>query len=346
MANDAYQELKRKYNVSPDRRGECHIDCPFCGKEAVKGQTHASFSKNGFHCFVCGASRSLAGLLAHVTGSEYRPAPAPIRTQRARNSKRPPRWYGMTRERWEIEYCRDQNHLNHVWRQYKDVSPSLIEAYSLGYGLLPSSRCRVDRLLLPIFNNDRLVNIRGRRIHPQDDHAKWLASGGWQLKNVPLFNVGNIPERRVVLVVENPVDAIMISKPESLLPLARRLFDGAWDDRAINELYPLDDPFYGVASLSVSYWLDSWTEALQATNPIRVVVFYDNDLPGNGGAWRRLDAVREWNKKHEGGAAKVPGSRGAMLANKLQEKGIDAVLFDWRDAPIKADIGDVLNKQL
>ena len=63
MSNeDLFDLLIDHFGVEPDSDGEVRVDCPNCGKEAKRGQTHFSFSERGGHCFVCGTSWSLRRL--------------------------------------------------------------------------------------------------------------------------------------------------------------------------------------------------------------------------------------------------------------------------------------------
>lgn len=58
----------------PDRRGDYHADCPYCGKPAKKGQTHFRISPDGLcYCQVCQAGTTLHALAQHL-GIETRGA--------------------------------------------------------------------------------------------------------------------------------------------------------------------------------------------------------------------------------------------------------------------------------
>lgn len=51
----------------PDRRGDYHADCPYCGKPAKKGQVHFRISPDGLcYCQVCQAGTSLSALADHL----------------------------------------------------------------------------------------------------------------------------------------------------------------------------------------------------------------------------------------------------------------------------------------
>lgn len=51
----------------PDRRGEYHADCPYCGKPAKQGQTHFTLSGDGkCYCQVCQQGTTLTALAEHL----------------------------------------------------------------------------------------------------------------------------------------------------------------------------------------------------------------------------------------------------------------------------------------
>lgn len=51
----------------PDKRGDFHADCPYCGKPAKKGQVHFRISPDGLcYCQVCQAGTSLSALADHL----------------------------------------------------------------------------------------------------------------------------------------------------------------------------------------------------------------------------------------------------------------------------------------
>jgi hypothetical protein len=118
----------------------------------------------------------------------------------------------------------------------------------------------------------------------------------------------------VIWIVENPVDALMLSERTE---------------------------YAGVATYSVSYWTEAWTRRLIEAQPELVVVAFDNDLPGNGGSARRAEFEREWLKTHN----LLPPSGGVKVVNRLLEAGLPATLYDWGNAPHKSDIGNLLMQE-
>lgn len=51
----------------PDKRGDYHADCPYCGKPAKRGQVHFRISPDGLcYCQVCQAGTGLSALAEHL----------------------------------------------------------------------------------------------------------------------------------------------------------------------------------------------------------------------------------------------------------------------------------------
>jgi hypothetical protein len=100
---------------------------------------------------------------------------------------------------------------------------------------------------------------------------KWLVAGGTKLANLPLYGSDDLSRGCVVWLVENCVDARLITQ---------------------------ETPFVGCAMYSVSYWRDEWAKTLLAVRPEIVVVALDNDLVGNGGARRHEEFAKMWKEKH------------------------------------------------
>ena len=313
MSADLLTELIQKshavrgYNRTK-RQEEWHTACPACGSESSPKDPHFSFSVSGYHCFVCGASGSLKALgkllnvenitMGHMTyiakKAPRKPSCGHLGPFVDRATKNPRR----------VE----------LWNSYKPLSLETLERMQLGVGVLPYSRCKHERLIVPVYAGPQLVGLRGRQI--DCDCGKWLASAGWSIDLAPLYNSDAISIGQVIWIVENPVDALMLSERTE---------------------------YAGVATYSVSYWTEAWSNRLIEAQPELVIVAYDNDLVGCGGGSRRDEFIRKWleDPKHK----VVPPANGPALANKLLEAGLPATLFDWGRAEYKADIGLLLMKE-
>jgi len=191
------------------------------------------------------------------------------------------------------------------WQKYAPLPESLILEKRLCVGVLPKSQCRHKRLIVPVLDGGLLVGLRGRAI--RCSCPKWLAPGGTKLSRYTLYNIDAVRPGSVVIIVENPIDALLI---------------GLADPGAV-----------GVGTYSTSYWRDDWTKTLVAAKPRMVFVAFDNDLPGNGGAARRPEMVRDWMRTHD----RIPQARGIKLTNELQ-RALPAELYDWGNAPVGADM--------
>lgn len=313
----------------PDRRGEVHVTCPWCGKEAARGQVHFSFSERGASCFVCGQRAGLREL-ARLYGLGDDPDPVRRPVARRQPQARPP---APTRT-WDygemaVRYADAPDALVR-WQRYKWLPEETVAAYFLGVGRLPeySSKCQHERLMVPLLVGRECVGIRARSLGC--DCGKWLSPAG---SRMILYNGERLrePEQRdeqgaaaamlgyaagqrtargrTLLIVENPVDALMLER---------------WHPGAA-----------AVATLGVSNWRDEWTEEVARSGAGLVVVCYDHDRPGNGGGEA---GRRAWLATHERDI--IPN--GVRLVNRLLEAGVRARLFPWGDMPLKTDIGDLL----
>lgn len=319
-----FDDLCYALNAAPDRRGEVHVPCPACGKEPSRGQTHFSFSLRGGHCFVCNTSLSLKSLHRQVLGDTWTPGPVRVRRQPKRRRQR--RVEDFASVAWQARQRRYEEYPDRVarWQEYKPLHPLLIDAYRLGVGAFPkySSRCEHERLMVPLIAENKIVGYRGRTIGCEC--GKWLAPAGSQMilfhgerlnRDMPGPGLGMVAYERAVAgsvlwIVENPMDALLLE---------------------------FADPSYtAVATLGVSMWQPEWSRLVARSGAEIVFVAYDNDRPGNGGG-----AVGRavWLADHPQDIE----PNGIKLVNLLREAGArQAELFDWRDKPLKMDIGDVV----
>jgi hypothetical protein len=319
-ATALFDQLCQHLNVQPDRHGEAHVTCPWCNKEAKKGQVHFSFGENGGYCFCCGKSAGLIRL-AHIFGLD---AGTPYQPVAPRPKERPRPTADFERLAHVFETHPD---LYRRWREYKPkLDPAQVFAYRLGYGAFPefSSKCQHPRLMVPLIERGKVVGFRGRRIDCKC--AKWLSPAG---SRMVLFNGERIAHEdgmgyahgyrscvgRTLFIVENPIDALLLEQ--------------------------LGDNVLAVATLGVSMWKSEWTELVAYANLRKVWVCFDNDLVGNGGGKNRPKMLAEWKAAHPG--LEPPEPNGVKLANALLRAGVHADLFNWpENARPKMDIGDLL----
>lgn len=67
LFNAVAAHLHTDANRWPDRHGDYHADCPYCGKSAKKAQTHFVISKDGLcYCQVCQQGTTLNALAKHL----------------------------------------------------------------------------------------------------------------------------------------------------------------------------------------------------------------------------------------------------------------------------------------
>jgi len=315
-----FDDLCYRLGLRPDHRGYVQADCPWCGKEAKRGQSHFSFNAYGGSCFVCGEHAGLREI-ARLFGVEGDgPAPARHAVQRPK-APRPAARPHADFEALALVYATRLDAVA-AWQAYKPISAETVRAYRLGLGPAPlyASKCPHERLQVPLIAEGRVVGFRSRTL--ACGCAKWLSPGG---SKMILYNgerllgpgpgmglaTAGLARGRVLWIVENPIDALML---EALRP-----------------------DFCAVATLGVSMWQTEWTAIVRASVPRGVMVCYDNDRPGNGGGERGRAA---WMATHPRDI--MPN--GVRLVNALLAAGVRARLYDWGDAPLKADIGDMLKE--
>lgn len=307
---NTFQLLQQHLGVVPDRRGECHVTCPACGKEAKRGQAHFSFSERGGFCFVCGSEFSLATLAAHY-GIEGDEPIQPVERQEKPKGEAPSLDFDYLADQYSHRF--GASYYWEKWQSYKPVPVDLVKKHWLGYGAFPkySSKCSHNRLIVPIFGLDRMViGLRGRAI--DCNCGKWLSPAGSQMF---LYNWQTLKDAagKLLFVVENPIDALMLE--------------------LVNENVK------AVATLGVTIWQDEYTALVADSGAMRVVVAYDHDVPGNGGTPEMRQA---WAESHNG---KLPPAGGAKVANALLAAGVQAMLLPWpADTAAKTDIGDILEE--
>lgn len=308
--------------LRPDRRGEAHVACPFCGKEPKRGQTHFSFSERGGYCWVCGNSAGLGQLakLFGLDGEAVERARYMPRRARPELVEEPPADFGKLARRYADHYqCVER------WQQYKPLPETVIRSYGLGYGEHPpyTSKCQHARLQVPLVANGKVVGFRSRSV--SCDCPKWLSPKG---SRMVLYNGERLGAKgsdlgwaagrcrahgRVLYIVENPIDAL--------------LMEHIWSPEVV-----------AIATLGVANWKDHWTALVRRASPALVVVAYDNDRPGNGGGLRGREA---WLAAH----SRDIEPNGVKLVNRLLEAGVDSELYDWGDAPLGADVGAMLAEE-
>jgi hypothetical protein len=333
-----FSKLCQHYSTVPDRRGWVHIACPRCGKVGTNKNIHFSFSLTyGCKCLACGYTTNLETMARNaeiVTGEKTVFEPVKIQEPVIHH-------YAWMDELPEY-VAQAEGHPSNLdrWMLYRGLDEKTVKRYHLGTGAFPaySSQCNHTRLLVPVYQNGVPIALRGRAISGNGceaaGHKKWLSTalGG---RPPILFNGGVLlPPRdrgmvgqfdladslgpycqgRVLIVVENPVDCLMLETAGACV----------------------------VATLGVTMWTANraWTAVLKQAHPKSVLVMYDHDLPGNGAAnaheYARM--VSQWKAEHNG--LEPPISNGLRLANELQAAGIPASAFRWpTSAPLKADPG-------
>jgi len=299
--NDLYNTLRHRLRVEPDRKGECWIACPECGREDEK----CSFSPKGWHCFVCGAGGALKGLAEQLNIRRVETS------YRKPQSKPPPRRrpFGWQENSYHVlrQFIGNPNRVE-LWNNYRPFTTRTIERWKLGVGMLPNCRCQHRRLVYPAFLGDKIVAFRGRAFECGCD--KWLQSAGSQ---IVLWGDELLTEGQTVIVCESPIDA-MLAMQETPGIVAVASTGGAGN------------------------WREEWTKRLRDARPYHVVVWFDNDLAGTPTPETLRELGREWMEKHPK-AKKLPRQNGPWVANLLLKERIPTALYHWPGGtPPKMDL--------
>ena len=318
-----FDQLCHQLQVQPDRRGECWVDCPQCGK----GGKHFSFNEKTGHCFACDYSASLRQI-AELLGTADRPAPRVVRPVAA---PRPDFWQREP-ARWLDRYCAALDRLAR-WQAYKPLTLESIARYRLGVGKLPMwSEDRQQwyewphrRLIVPLWGDGQIVGFYGRACSTDDHGPKWLGASGTDKSH--LFLVGELAHGGTLVIAENYIDAILASQAE---------------------------PSATYAAIGGATWRDAWTKQIAAARPARVLVWLDHDLAGNGSRYHHAELLAAWRasivERRTANPAlgqrpwpQPPEPRGPKIANDLLAAGVRASVYEWpKGTPLKADIGYLL----
>lgn len=315
MSDTLFQHVHAALGGKRNRRGWYDCDCPFCGKEAKRGQVHFSYSEMGYRCWVCCAAGNLSALAEHL---RINPDRSLVQWQRREREPLPvARWRQNPTELLR----RYQEHPDRyrAWRSYKPLSAATIDRYGFGLGRLPFQReggewymSRQEWLIVPLWEAGHLVGLRGRNLG--NDGPKWLSAAG---TNYTLWGVDYVRAGSITWLCENYVDA-------------------AW----LMQERPTD---YAVAIGGATTWQASWADMLAGRKPQTVIVALDNDLPGQAVGEFRRQLEAEWVSERN---SEPPTANGPRIANALRSAGVNAVLFQWpSEAPHKAGVDWLLHRR-
>lgn len=309
-----YELLQNLINFwGAEKRGSrYHSTCPWCYKPVMAKQTHFSFNAKGGKCFVCSKGNSLIGLVREFYDKDIKPEkiiipPSIPKPEIIR------RWMQYPEE--TIANLRKHPALYQEWHKYKRLMPETVDKYQLGFGVLPEMHsdpnkalCTHKRLIYPVFKAGKLIGLRGRAVECSCE--KWLNSLGSQPW---LWDLENVTAGMIVVICENPVDAMLFKQEKHLLD-----FDNRWT---------------AVASTSgVATWRDEWTEQLVLKSPHMIMVWFDNDIAGCPNARTYDDMFRQLQEQRaEKGLPpmKPPIPNGTKITNLLLKSGLKARKYFW-----------------
>jgi len=326
---ESYRLVAERLAVRPKLDGGwVDARCPECGAFR-EGKTKFHFDAHFGRCFVCGYKGGIA-FIARRLGAEPE---GPPRSPPLAKPPRPPAVWQQNPEAWVAEFCRPADRIP-LWQAYKPVTVEQIARYQLGVGALPlgTSRCRHRRLVIPIRQGGAVTGFRARRIEGEcrletcDPEGQvlvdnWVAPLG---SKKALFNADALAAHARALraggrrkgylwvaIAENPVDALLV---EDWLACSQGVM-------AI-----------GLALLSASNWDPAWGPLIRAADPNLVLVWLDNDLPGQAIGATKARLLADYRRLHDGKEPAVVGA-GMRIATELQNLGVPTRLIRWPDVP-------------
>jgi hypothetical protein len=168
-----------------------HERCPGCAKlgRDTKGDNLAVYSDGHTHCFGCGYHTHGDAITTYKN------------KQQAIEVKHP-----TVNLPEDVEYSYPIQALNWM-KQYGFNRNNL-----LGHNILWSESTQL--LIFPYYHNGLLFAWQGRYFGPKTDHPKWLTYG-----KVHEYDYILNPENERIILVEDIVSAIKLSRYESVLPL-------------------------------------------------------------------------------------------------------------------------------
>ena len=317
------------YKTQAKRHGNNYLaDCVFCGKEYKHGQTHFVFNHKGYKCFICSASGGLVALARHLgiipeKGSNSNVgklfnfpvvrsiAHKPVQQQAA------PAWL-LHPDRAQGALIAHPGRIA-LWQKYKPISGEAIAKYGLGCGVLPATACRHARLTYPVYQDKKIIALRGRAI--DCDCPKWLSSAG---SKAALFTTEQLYPGCDIIICENPIDAILAAQYTN------------WH-------------IVGAASTSgAGTFRDEWVDRIANIEPASIIVWLDNDGAGcaNKEAYVKYkqEFIETFRKKFpDRQIPQIPTPNGIKIASMLRAKGAPVKVYQWPvGTPYKYDIGQLI----
>lgn len=252
----------------------------------------------GFHCFSCGASGSLKALADHLgLISDGTTLPETLTLYPPSKSPSVPFWTLLDPEksyRPMSQGCRAYAH-------QRGLNDASLERWQIGYGQVPGTKCPYYRMILPVYHDGKLVDLRGRAITETDHWPKWLGAGGSHAALDGWDDLADARGKTVVLVEA---------------PLSRRI------------LMQQDSSIVAIAgTCGAGTWRDSWTEAIVRARPHRVMIWLDNDLAGMPNKEAYLFGLTRHLQKSP--TVPVPIPNGKKRAIEFQEAGLIVQTFPW-----------------
>lgn len=339
MTQTIIERLAALLEATPDRAGRWHADCPSCGTPGTRNGRplyhfyfYSTEHRSGATCWTCGYKRTLNGLLNDL-GDENEYAP-PVRSDVPVTAAPPWRKPGAW-QRWQYAMEPKLDAIWQTWQAYRPFTRETVASAGLAVERLVFHNeergwyhGRHARLLIPIVRAGVMIGIRGRAYQPLDDGPKWISATGTETW---LMGLEHVQRGREVIWCESLADAL----------LGRQLFP--------------DVTFIASGGLT---WRDEWLDYLADARPRHVLIWFDNDISGNGNVHHEQEWEERWRVEQVRRRAadprlarqpiqRLPAPRGPHLAAELRKRKVRVDLYDWpADAEEHMDMGQVLMEHM
>lgn len=237
-----------------------------------------------------------------------------------------------------------------AWKEYRGLTQESVVYWRLGLGKLPGQK--QERLILPVFENGRLVALKGRRIG-NGPGPKWISAKGSRLAILGADHAMEVADGHVLLVCESPVDAILVMQewPDVLAVASSSGATSGHDliaglisgmrDRLAGVVVVFDNDLAGTPN-ATAQWHGLWEVAERNGNEAMMAWLADqgfrDDLVER---YLGIYQTRSWPRIVEPSGPRLA----SVIAKAVNGRGLPVTLWRWPEkAEIKEDLASWILK--